>query len=165
MEQQRWLDWEELPNDISNEKGTRGDGEPPREAEKPRPAPPRFDQPKNDNERLLNCQWEYLEKGDQKALDEMYSLGYTIALKYIGTAAKKNKKVARLSDDDKAEKAHNAISYIIVRYLRRRDFCITDSFTAYLYLRIQHELFYRRKVDKIVAFVDMDNFLKKGGGK
>ena len=35
-----------------------------------------------------------------------------------------------------------------------------ESFTSYLYLRIQHELFYRRKVDEIVSFVDMETFYR-----
>lgn len=58
---------------------------------------------------------------------------------------------------DTEEKAHNAITYIIARYLRVKDFAITESFTGYLFLRIKHELFYQRKVDKIVDFVDWDS--------
>lgn len=58
----------------------------------------------------------------------------------------------------KEEKAHNAITYIIARYLRVKDFAITESFTGYLFLRIKHELFYQRKVDKIVDFVDWESY-------
>lgn len=119
---------------------------------------PHFDKPKNDNERLLNYQWAYKENGDQSALNSMYTLGYKIALKYISTKAQKNRHVAELCKSDKEEKAHNAITYIIARYLKVSDFAIKESFTAYLYLRIQHELFYTRKVDKIVQFVDMEPF-------
>jgi hypothetical protein len=61
---------------------------------------------------------------------------------------------------EREEKAHNAITYIIEQYIRRADFTITDSFTAYLYLRIQHELFYRQKVDKIVSFVDIETLYR-----
>lgn len=119
---------------------------------------PHFDKPKNDNERLLNYQWAYKENGDQSALNSMYTLGYKIALKYISIKAQKNRHVAELCKSDKEEKAHNAITYIIARYLKVSDFAIKESFTAYLYLRIQHELFYTRKVDKIVQFVDMETF-------
>ena len=129
-------------------------GELPNE-EKQKPALPHFDNPKCDNERLLNYQWAY-KNGDQNALNSMYTLGYKIALKYISTKAQKNRHIAELCRSDKEEKAHNAITYIIEQYIKRADFAITDSFTAYLYLRIQHELFYRRKVDEIVSFVDME---------
>ena len=66
--------------------------------------------------------------------------------------------MAQMARSDKEEKAHNAITYIIVRYLRVKDFAIRESFTAYLYLRIKHELFYQRKVDGIVDFVDWETF-------
>lgn len=129
-------------------------------AEKPKPALPHYDQPQNDNEQLLNYQWAYKENGDQNALNSMYTLGYKIALKYISTKAQKNRHIAELCRSDKKEKAHNAITYIIARYLRVQDFVIMKSFTSYLYLRIQHELFYRRKVDEIVSFVDMETFYR-----
>lgn len=130
----------------------------PKEAEKPKPALPHYDQPQNDNERLLNYQWAYKENGDNSALNAMYALGYTIAMKYISAKAKKNRHIAELCRSDREEKAHNAITYIIARYLRDKDFVIIRSFTGYLYLRIQHELYYYRKVDKIVSFVDMETF-------
>jgi hypothetical protein len=119
---------------------------------------PYYPAPKNDNEKLLNWQYEYRIKGDEKALNKMYRLGEIIALRYITTVAKKHKAVAKLAQCDKEEKAHNAITYIIARYLRVKDFAITESFTGYLFLRIKHELFYQRKVDKIVDFVDWDSY-------
>ena len=125
-----------------------------------KPALPHFDQPQNDNERLLNYQWAYKENGDQNALNSMYTLGYKIALKYNSTKAQKNRHISELCRSDKEEKAHNAITYIIARYLRVKDFSIRESFTSYLYLRVQHELFYRRKVDEIVSFVDMETFYR-----
>lgn len=118
------------------------------------PALPYFDAPNCDNERLLNLQYDYKENGNAQALNAMYTLGYKIALKYINAKAGKNPHIAHISDDEKEEKAHNAITYIIARYLRVRDFSIQESFTSYLYLRVQHELFYTRKVDKIVSFVE-----------
>lgn len=124
--------------------------------EKPKPALPHFDRPRNDNERLLNWQHDYKANGDADALNRMYRLGRRIALRYIETAARNNRHVAELPRSDKEEKAHNAITYIIARYLRVKDFAIRESFTAYLYLRVRHELFYRRKVDGLVDFVDLE---------
>lgn len=116
---------------------------------------PHYEAPKNDNERLLNYQWAY-KKGDKAALNKMYELGYDIALRYISIHAKKNPHIAKLDQSHREEKAHNAITYIIARYLQIPDFAIHKSFTSYLYLRIQHELFYKRKVDDIVRFIDLD---------
>lgn len=126
--------------------------------EKPKPAPPHFDAPKDDNEMLLNCQYAYIMQGDKNMLNAMYKKGKQIAMKYIAAQAKKNRHIAELRYSDREEKAHNAITYIIARYLRVKDFAIQESFTAYLYLRIQHELFYQRKVDKIVDFVDWETY-------
>ena len=116
---------------------------------------PHYESPKNDNELLLNYQWDY-RKGDKTALNKMYELGYNIALRYISIHAKKNPHIAKLNQSRREEKAHNAITYIIARYLQISDFAIYKSFTSYLYLRIQHELFYKRKVDDIVSFIDLD---------
>lgn len=117
--------------------------------------PPKFEQPKNDNERLLNYQYE-IKNGNQAAFDGMYKLGRTVALKYINNAAKKNKMVAALSYEEKKEKAHNAITYIVSRYLQVEDFCINTSFTSYIFLRVKHELYYKRKVDDLVDFMDLN---------
>ena len=139
-------------------------GELPTE-EAPKPALPHFDTPASDNEKLLNYKYAYREQDDARALNQMYKLGYRIALKFINAKAKKNKHIAALCMDDREEKAHNAITYIIEQYIKRADFAITDSFTAYLYLRIQHELFYQRKVDKIVSFVDIETLYRGINGK
>lgn len=128
--------------------------------EREKPVLPHFDTPASDNEKLLNYQYAYREQNDARALNQMYTLGYRIALKFINAKAKKNKHIAALCMNDREEKAHNAITYIIEQYIKRADFAINDSFTAYLYLRIQHELFYQRKVDKIVSFVDTETLYR-----
>lgn len=121
---------------------------------------PRYDNPTCDNEQLLNYQWAF-KQGDRTALNKMYKLGYSIAQRYISIHAKKNPHIAKLEPYIREEKAHNAITYIITRYLKISDFVIKKSFTSYLYLRIQHELFYKRKVDDIVSFVDLDTIISK----
>lgn len=119
---------------------------------------PYYPEPKNDNQQLLNYQYDYKIKGDAKALNKMYQLGCKVAKRFIKSEAETRAPVAQLSECDQEEKAHNAITYIIARYLRVKDFAITESFTAYLFLRIKHELYYQRKVDKIVDFVDWESY-------
>ena len=116
---------------------------------------PHYDNPQCDNEHLLNYQWDF-KQGDATALNKMYKLGLSIAMRYISIHAKKNSHIAKLAPLHRKEKAHNAITYIISRYLKISDFAIYKSFTSYLYLRIKHELFYKRKVDDIVTFTDLN---------
>lgn len=120
---------------------------------------PHYPKPKSDNQRLLNLQYDYKVKGDTAALDRMYKLGCKIAGRFIQAEAQR--RGFCLCASDREEKAHNAITYIIARYVRVQDFAITESFTAYLYLRIKHELYYQRKVDKIVDFVDWKSFRQR----
>ena len=115
---------------------------------------PHYDAPQDDNEQLLEYQYQYKVEGKENALSKMYELGYSVCLRYINTEGQQNWKVKLLSRDDKAEKAHNAITYIIARYKRVPAFFIAKSFTAYLFLRVRHELYYTRKVDKLIMYVD-----------
>ena len=117
------------------------------------PTPPHYDQPRNDNERLLNYQWEY-KNGDKSALNAMYKLGCKIALKYINANARKNRHIGELSYSEKEEKAHNAASYIVEQYLKRPDFVIKNSMTGYLYKRVQFELYGKntRHCDQMLIF-------------
>lgn len=117
---------------------------------------PYFSEPKNDNERLLNAQRDYIS-GNAKAAEYLYTKGAEIALRYINTAARKNRLVACLDGATRAEKAHNAAVYIIEQYIKHPEWYIRTSYTGYLYLRVQHELFYKTKADEIVDFVDWEN--------
>ena len=125
------------------------------------PPLPYYEQPRSDNQKLLNFQKEYRE-GDESALVRMYELSKTICWKYINKIGQKNRKVRSLSRSDKEGKAENAATYIIEQLMTRPYFAITSSFTGYLWLRVMHELFYYREVDKIVDFVDLARFFKEG---
>lgn len=122
---------------------------------------PHFPDPKNDNEYLLECQWQY-RHGDQAALDRMYKKSKTLGMKFINAIGQKNRHVSSLSYVAKKIKAEDAATYMIEQYIKRQDFSIKKNFPGYLFLRIAHELYYRRKVDKVVDFVDLQKFLKEG---
>ena len=122
---------------------------------------PHFPEPKNDNEYLLECQWQY-RHGDQVALERMYKKTRTLGMKFINAIGQTNRHVKSLSYGAKKIKAEDAATYMIEQYIKRPDFEITKNFPGYLFLRIAHELYYRRKVDKVVDFVDLQKFLKEG---
>ena len=123
---------------------------------KPAPPLPFYDKPETDNERLLNLQYEF-KHGDQKALAKMYRLSLQVCMKLINKIAQKNKHIRRLSADEKMEKAHDAAAYIIEQYAKRGDFVIKKNMPGYLFLRVEHELFYQRAADKIVDFIAIED--------
>ena len=122
---------------------------------------PHFPEPKNDNEYLLECQWQY-RHGDQSALDRMYKRAKTLGLKFINAIGQSNSHVAALAYEAKKIKAEDAATYMIEQYIKRPNFAIEKNWPGYLFLRIAHEVYYRREVDKVVDFVDLQKFLKEG---
>ena len=122
---------------------------------------PHFPEPKNDNEILLECQWQY-KHGDQKALEQMYRHSKTLCLKFINAIGQKSRHVKTLSWEVKKIKAEDAATYLIEQFINRQDFVIVKNFPGYLFLRVVHELYYMRKVDRLVDFVDLQKFFKEG---
>ena len=122
---------------------------------------PHFPNPRNDNEYLLECQWQY-RHGDQTALERMYKRSRTICFKFINAIGQKNHHVKAMPYGAKKIKAEDAATYMIEQFIKRPDFAIEKNFPGYLFLRVAHELYYRRKVDKLVDFVDLQKFLKEG---
>ncbi|MCR5154398.1 MAG: hypothetical protein K6B75_06070 [Lachnospiraceae bacterium] len=114
---------------------------------------PYYENPANDNEVMLNLQKEYKD-GNEEALSRLYLKLYELAIKTINARARKSKKLAALSKTERESKAENAATYIIEQYITRPDFYITKNMKSYLYLRIQHELHYMRKCDKMMIFTD-----------
>lgn len=121
---------------------------------------PYFDKPRNDNEQLLNFQYEY-RHGKVEALTKLYDLSLTICKKYVNKIANRDRKVKRLCSYDREVKAQDAASYLVEQEITRDDFVITESVTAYLWLRVIHELYYHTKADTIVDFVNLDDFYKE----
>ena len=107
----------------------------------------------------MNMQKRYIIDNDIKALDDMYRLGIRVALKMINKFSAANRHIQNLTRMEKSEKAHNASSYIIEQYIKRPTFYIKKSYTAYLYKRVQYELFYHRKIDAAIIYCDMTNAL------
>lgn len=124
---------------------------------------PHYERPANDNEYLLECQWKY-RHGDDSQLDRIYKRSCVLCLKFINAIANKNRHVKELPLEQRKIKAEDAATYVIERYITKPDFVITKNFPGYLFLRILHELYYRREVDKIISFVDMARLYKEETG-
>ena len=120
---------------------------------------PYYSEAQTDNQKLMNMQKRYVIDNDTNALGDMYRLGVRVALKMIDKLSGANRHIQSLTRNERIEKAHNASSYIIEQYLKRPTFYIKKSYTAYLYKRVQYELFYHRKIDAAIVYCDMTNAL------
>lgn len=111
----------------------------------------------SDNARLMALQG-IIKSGTEaeaaRAFAEMYILGRKVAYKMINQQTTKNRHIAALAPEERKEKAHNAIVYIIARYLSIPGFSIRKNFPGYIYLRVMHELYYTTKAAALVSFVD-----------
>lgn len=123
---------------------------------------PYFPEPKNDHEKLFNLQYEY-KHGRQAALGEMYELTVEVCYKILHHLCKntKIKTIRWLPYVDRQIKAQDAATYFIEQYLKRPDFMRHRSILSYLFSRVAKELYYTRKVDKIVEFVDFDTMIEE----
>lgn len=131
---------------------------------------PHYDQPENDNERLLNFQYEYFTKDSSIALGKFYDLLREIAYKMINTETHRNKHIRGMPTFERETKAHNAAMYMIEQLLSRQYFYFgapgkngeTQKPTGYLWLRVYHEIYYQTAAEKIQDFVDLGLFFKEG---
>lgn len=134
---------------------TKAAGQTPAGTSAPDPAKlPFFPSPRNDNERLLNYQHDFYG-GSPSALDSFYRLALLVCRKYVSSQVRKNAKVRLLDDSDRFQKASDAASYVVLRYLTCPGFVISRSVTAYLYLRVIHELYTESAVEKMTDCVGL----------
>lgn len=126
------------------------------------PVFPHYESPRNDNERLLELQFQYRNENKPAALVQLLELAETIALKMINKETRRNRHIKGLAIWQRKEKAHDAAIYFFEQYSKKPAFCIKKNFPGYIFLRVQHELYYRRECDKIVDFVDLEEFFKLG---
>lgn len=103
-----------------------------------------------DNKKMRELQRIYLASRTDEDLGRLYEAMATTSLRIIRKMC--NAIPGMYSDEDKEEKAHDAAVYLVEQYQTRPDFVLTKSISGYLYKRCQHELYYMRKVDKIIIF-------------
>lgn len=105
-----------------------------------------FANPKNDNERALNEQYSYKAQNDKTALTRLYKILLPIVQKFITLKAKQNQSIAKLTKDERAIKAMDTTSAVIIRYLENPNFYVKRNFPSAVYYFVLKAL-YRKKVD------------------
>lgn len=113
-----------------------------------------------DNKKLLELQEDYIN-GRTAALGEMYLILNTIALKMVNAQTNINPKIKNMGIIERQAKAQDAATYVIEQYLKRPNFRIKESITAYLFLRVRKELYYSRFCDRMLVFKDVPEDMEK----
>lgn len=106
---------------------------------------PFFEKSENDNQRLMNLQYEYYH-GRTEKLDEMFLLLLEIARKIISKEAKEKKLI--FSMDHKEELAEDSVSLVIEQILKNK-LKIKTSWIAYLYLQVKKTMYSRTKAERL----------------
>lgn len=111
---------------------------------------PHFENPKNDNERLLNYQYDWLVHKDPEAWEKLWLLSCTVAKRMIMAMARK--KGFSLSQEHLQDKVENAVIYILRRY--DYGWYVKKAFLKAIKEAVVHSLWYRTKAQRMETFMD-----------
>ena len=114
---------------------------------------PFFEKPENDNQRLMNLQYEYYH-GRTEKLDKIFLLLLEIARKIISKEAKEKKLI--FSRDHKEELAIDSVSLVIEQILKNK-LKIRTSFIAYLYLQVKKTMYSKTKAEMLEDYCIKNN--------
>lgn len=114
---------------------------------------PFFEKPENDNQRLMNLQYEYYH-GKTEKIDRIFLLLLEIARKIISKEAKEKKLF--FSMEHKEELTIDSASLVIEQILKNR-LKIRTSFIAYLYLQVKKTMYSKTKAGKLEDYCIKNN--------
>lgn len=110
---------------------------------------PYFMHPRDDNQRLLNYQHDWLEKGDTGAWSRLWTLSRRVARRMIRAQARRKGFVLdRLDEDDRVE---TAVCYVLRRY--QDGWYVKKAYLKAIKEGVVHALWYRTKADECVDSV------------
>lgn len=109
-----------------------------------------FEEPKNDNERLLNYQYEFLVLGNKKAWDNLFILATKVAQRIVV----KQVRAKHLAVDaiDIPEKVSIAVEYVMRRYKNNSGWVVRDNYISAIKSGVIHALYYRKKIDDVTDY-------------
>lgn len=112
---------------------------------------PHFDAPQNDNERLLNYQYDFLVNGSQEAWGNLWKLTEATAGRMLGNMCRKRK--LAFTREEWEDKRADAVLYILRRYRTRKDYWIEADYPLQIWYAVKHVLDHVNKRDEIVDYV------------
>ena len=106
---------------------------------------PYFMHPRDDNQRLLNYQHDWLENGDAGAWSRLWTLARKVARRMIRAQEKrKGFTLDRLDEDDRVDEA---VCYVLRRY--KDGWYVKKAYLKAIKEGVVHALWYRTKADEI----------------
>ena len=113
---------------------------------------PYFDTPRDDNQRLLNYQHDWLTNGDEKAWEKLWELARKVARRMI--RAQQKKKGFRLDRLDEDDRVDTAVIYVLRRY--RDGWWVRKAYLKAIKEGVVHALWYRTMRDEYEDSVSDD---------
>lgn len=126
--------------DISKQEWLFADHCNKRQYENSRKKLPRFDTPRNDNERLLNLQYEYYTTGkNPHVLQQLFLQMRPVAYRMVSKICRGNKHLC-MNSFDRWDAADDAVSLVIEQY-KKNWLVVNSSLTAYVFLQVRKVLY------------------------
>lgn len=114
---------------------------------------PYFENPQNDNELLLNYQFDYIKNNDMVAWGNLITLAYKITKIYVRRFLKNNKGFF-LDEYEQEEKVDIAVEYVLKRYKENPTWCVTKNYLSALNNGVTHAMLYKTKSDEVTICTD-----------
>lgn len=107
---------------------------------------PHYDEPKNDSERLLNFQYDYIKNNNQSAWGELITLSFIVTKRLVWKWMKSHR--VQLDEIEQDEKTSIAVEYVLRRYKTRIGYCVTKNFITALNDGVKHAMLYTTKTEE-----------------
>lgn len=113
---------------------------------------PFFEVPADDNEKLLNFQYDWLKNGSCSAREKLFVLGYECLWRILWHEMKKRK--MHLTKEEQSDKVLTAFEYVFRRYSRKNGYVVLKNYISVLKGGIRHALDYRTMADTEISLED-----------
>lgn len=119
-----------------------------------------FANPKNDNELLLNYQYEYLKNNNQEAWGKLIELSFVVTKRLIWRWLKDHPDTF-LDDIAQEEKISDAVHYVLRRYKENVGWYAKGNFIGALKSGVIHVMLYSTAIEENTIFVEDVNKCRK----
>lgn len=124
------------------------------------PKLPYYDNPKTEQEQLLNLQYDFYN-GDKFAWHKLWTLSFKVVHRMFTTQIRKNR--LHYSFDERYDRELYAVEYVLRRFKKTKPYFIRYDFLKQLKGGVLHAIYYQTKADKLVDFMsDEQLYLMRG---
>lgn len=113
---------------------------------------PYYENPKNDAEKLMNYQHDYIMNNSQDAWGKLIQLSFVVTKRLVWRWMKTHK--MRMDEIEQDEKTSIAVEYVLRRYKTRIGYCVTKNFITALQSGVEHAMLYKTKLDEETDFIE-----------